>query len=120
MHERWYKRAVLYSLEVDAFQDSNGDGIGDLRGLISRLDYIARLGATCVWLNPIHPSPERDEGYDITDHYAVHPKLGSLGDVVDLVDAAGDRGMRVMLDGNGARRVAPRLHRLGAASRSDR
>ncbi len=98
MHERWYKRAVLYSLEVDAFQDSNGDGIGDLRGLISRLDYIARLGATCVWLNPIHPSPERDEGYDITDHYAVHPKLGSLGDVVDLVDAAGDRGMRVMLD----------------------
>jgi maltose alpha-D-glucosyltransferase/alpha-amylase len=98
MHERWYKRAVLYSLEVDAFQDSNGDGVGDLRGLLSRLDYIARLGATCVWLNPIHPSPGRDEGYDITDHFAVHPALGTLGDVVDLVDAAGDRGMRVMLD----------------------
>jgi maltose alpha-D-glucosyltransferase/alpha-amylase len=98
MHERWYKRAVLYSAEVDAFQDSNGDGVGDLRGLISRLDYIARLGATCVWLNPIHPSPGRDEGYDITDHFAVHPKLGTLGDVVDLVDAAGDRGMRILLD----------------------
>ncbi len=98
MHERWYKRAVLYSLEVDAFQDSNGDGVGDLRGLLSRLDYIAQLGATCVWLNPIHPSPGRDEGYDISDYFAVHPALGTLGDVVDLVDAAGDRGMRVMLD----------------------
>ena len=98
MHERWYKRAVLYSVEVDAFQDSNGDGVGDLRGLLSRLDYVARLGATCLWLNPIHPSPDRDEGYDITDYFAVHPKLGTLGDVVDLVDAAGDRGMRVMID----------------------
>ena len=98
MQERWYKRAVLYSLEVDAFQDSNGDGVGDLRGLLSRLDYIARLGATCVWLNPIHPSPGRDEGYDISDYFAVHPAIGTLGDLVDLVDAAGDRGMRVMLD----------------------
>ncbi len=98
MHERWYKRAVLYSLEVDAFQDSNGDGVGDLRGLLSRLDYIARLGATCVWLNPIHPSAGHDEGYDITDFFAVHPRLGTLGDLVDLVDAAGDRGMRVLLD----------------------
>jgi maltose alpha-D-glucosyltransferase / alpha-amylase len=96
--ERWYKRAVIYSVEVDAFQDSNGDGVGDLRGLVHRLDYIARLGATCIWLNPIHPSPDRDEGYDVTDYYAVHPRLGTLGDFVDLVDAAGDRGMRVMID----------------------
>ncbi len=98
MDERWYKRAVIYSVEVDAFQDSDGDGVGDLRGLISRLDYIARLGATCLWLNPVHPSPLRDEGYDITDYYGVHPQLGTLGDFVDLVDAAGDRGMRVLLD----------------------
>jgi len=98
MDERWYKRAVIYSAEVDAFQDSDGDGVGDLRGLMSRLDHISRLGATCLWLNPIHPSPGRDEGYDITDYYGVHPKLGTLGDFVDLVDAAGDRGMRVMLD----------------------
>jgi maltose alpha-D-glucosyltransferase / alpha-amylase len=96
--ERWYKRAVIYSVEADAFQDSDGDGVGDLRGLISRLDYIARLGATCLWLNPIHPSPGRDEGYDITDYYGVHPQLGTLGDFVDLVDAAADRGMRVLLD----------------------
>ncbi len=98
MHERWYKRAVLYSVEVDAFQDSNGDGVGDLRGLQSRLDYLARLGVTCIWLNPIHPSPQRDEGYDVTDYFAVHPSLGTLADVVDLVDAAADRGMRIMLD----------------------
>ncbi|MDQ6855498.1 MAG: alpha-amylase family protein [Candidatus Dormibacteraeota bacterium] len=98
MDERWYKRAVIYSVEVDAFQDSNGDGIGDLRGLISRLDHIARLGATCLWLNPVHPSPGRDEGYDVSDFYGVHPQLGTVGDFVDLVDAAGDRGMRVLLD----------------------
>jgi maltose alpha-D-glucosyltransferase/alpha-amylase len=98
MDERWYKRAVIYSAEVDAFQDSGGDGVGDIRGLISRLDYISRLGATCLWLNPVHPSPGRDDGYDITDYYAVHPQIGTLGDFVDLVDAAGDRGMRVMLD----------------------
>ena len=98
MDERWYKRAVVYSVEVDAFQDSNGDGVGDLRGLISRLDYVSRLGATCLWLNPVHPTPLRDEGYDITDYYAVDPRLGTLGDFVDLVDAAGDRGMRVLLD----------------------
>jgi maltose alpha-D-glucosyltransferase/alpha-amylase len=98
MDERWYKRAVIYSVEVDAFQDSNGDGIGDLRGLISRLDHIARLGATCLWLNPVHPSPGRDEGYDVSDFYGVHPQLGTVGDFVDLVDAANDRGMRVLLD----------------------
>jgi maltose alpha-D-glucosyltransferase / alpha-amylase len=98
MSERWYQRAVIYCVEVDAFQDSNADGYGDLRGLISRLDYIARLGATCLWLNPIHPTPGRDQGYDVTDFYAVDPRLGTLGDFVDLVNAAGDRGMRVMID----------------------
>ena len=98
MDERWYKRAILYSLEADAFQDSNGDGVGDFRGLTSRLDHIARLGATCLWLNPIHPSPGRDDGYDVTDYFAVHPRLGTLGDFVDFVDAAGDRGLRIILD----------------------
>lgn len=98
MQERWYKRAVIYSLEVDAFQDSNGDGIGDLRGLISRLDYIFGLGATCIWLNPIHPTPGKDDGYDVTDYYNIDPRLGTLGDFVDLIDAATDRGLRVMLD----------------------
>src|SRR3954451_13459957 len=78
--ERWYRNAVIYSLDVRAFQDSNGDGIGDLQGLISRIDYLGRLGVTALWLGPIHPSPRRDGGYDITDRYDVDPDLGSLGD----------------------------------------
>ena len=81
---RWYQQAVIYCLEVRSFQDSDGDGCGDLRGLISRLDYLARLGVTCLWLNPIHPSPMRDDGYDVADYYAVDPALGSLGDFAEL------------------------------------
>ncbi len=73
MPERWFRHAVIYCLDVDTFQDSDGDGVGDLPGLIDRLDHLARLGVTCIWLNPIHPSPDRDDGYDITDFYAVHP-----------------------------------------------
>jgi maltose alpha-D-glucosyltransferase / alpha-amylase len=98
MHERWYKQAVVYCLDVDTFQDSNGDGIGDLAGLTSRLDYLARLGATCLWLNPIHPGPNRDDGYDVTDFYGVDPKLGTLGDFAELVHQAGNRGLRIIID----------------------
>jgi maltose alpha-D-glucosyltransferase / alpha-amylase len=96
--ERWYKEAVIYSLGVDSFQDSNGDGCGDLRGVTSRLDYLARLGVTCLWVNPIHPSPHRDYGYDITDFYAVDPRLGSLGDFVELATQARERGIRLLID----------------------
>jgi maltose alpha-D-glucosyltransferase/alpha-amylase len=98
VYERWFKQAVVYCLDVDTFQDSNGDGVGDLPGLITRLDYLARLGVSCLWLNPIHPSPNRDDGYDITDFYGVHPALGSLGDFVELIHQAGNRGMRVIID----------------------
>lgn len=98
MAERWFKQAVIYCLDVDAFQDSDGDGIGDIRGLVDRLDYLARLGVTCLWLNPVHPSPNRDDGYDVTDFYGVHPSLGSLGDFVELVHQAADRGMRLLID----------------------
>jgi maltose alpha-D-glucosyltransferase/alpha-amylase len=95
MPERWFRHGVVYCLDVDTFQDSDGDGIGDLAGLIDRLDYLSRLGVSCIWLSPIHPSPERDDGYDITDFYAVHPRLGTLG---ELVHQAGNRGIRVMID----------------------
>jgi maltose alpha-D-glucosyltransferase / alpha-amylase len=98
MAERWYQKAVVYSLDVETFQDSDGDGVGDLRGLVSRLDYLARLGVTCLWLNPVHPTPGRDDGYDVTDFYGVDPRLGSLGDFAVLLDAAEERGMHVMLD----------------------
>jgi maltose alpha-D-glucosyltransferase/alpha-amylase len=95
---RWYKQAVIYCVEVDAFQDSNGDGCGDLPGLTSRLDYLARLGVTCLWLNPVHPSPLRDNGYDITDYYSVDPRLGTLGDFTELAVQARQRGIRLLLD----------------------
>jgi maltose alpha-D-glucosyltransferase / alpha-amylase len=95
---RWYQEAVIYSVDVSSFQDSDGDGRGDLRGLISRLDYLSRLGISCLWLNPIHPSPWRDNGYDISDYYGVHPALGSLGDFAELVRAAQERGIRIVLD----------------------
>jgi maltose alpha-D-glucosyltransferase/alpha-amylase len=98
MSDRWYREAVVYCLDVETFQDSNGDGIGDLPGLISRLDYLARLGVTCLWLNPIHPSPRRDGGYDVTDFYGVHPQIGTLGDFAEMVHQAKLRGLRVIID----------------------
>ena len=98
MSERWYKEAVIYCVEVDTFHDSDGDGNGDLRGLISRLDYLAWLGVTCLWLNPIHPTPNRDDGYDVADYYAVDSRLGSLGDFADLAAEARERGIRLVLD----------------------
>jgi maltose alpha-D-glucosyltransferase/alpha-amylase len=98
MAERWYRQAVIYCLDVETFQDSNGDGVGDLPGLTSRLDYLARLGVTCLWLNPIHPSPRRDGGYDVADFYGVDPRIGTLGDFADLIHQAANRGLRVMID----------------------
>ncbi|HEY7010340.1 MAG TPA: alpha-amylase family glycosyl hydrolase [Jatrophihabitantaceae bacterium] len=98
MTERWYKNAVIYSVEVDSFQDSDGDRAGDLPGLTSRLDHLARLGITCQWLNPIHPSPQRDNGYDVSDYYRVDPRLGTLGDFTQLAIQARERGIRILLD----------------------
>ncbi|HEV7657395.1 MAG TPA: alpha-amylase family protein [Mycobacteriales bacterium] len=98
MPERWYQQAVVYCLDVETFQDSNGDGVGDLRGMTSRLDYLARLGVTTLWLNPIHPTPGRDDGYDVSDYYGVDPRLGSLGDFVELVHQCENRGIRLIID----------------------
>ena len=98
MTPRWYQEAIIYCVDVSAYQDSNGDGVGDIRGLISRLDYLARLGVTCLWLNPIHPSPQRDGGYDVADYYGVDPSLGSLGDFAELARRARERGIRIILD----------------------
>ncbi len=98
MNERWYKQAVMYCLDVETFQDSDGDGVGDFAGLTSRLDYLARLGVTCLWLSPIHPSPNRDDGYDVADFYGVDPRLGTLGDFAEFVHQAANRGLRVIID----------------------
>ena len=94
----WWKTAVVYCLDVETFLDWNGDGHGDLPGLVQRVDYLAELGVTCLWLMPIYPSPDRDDGYDITDFYGIDPRLGNFGDFVELVRTARDRGMRVIVD----------------------
>ncbi len=94
----WWRNAIVYCLDIETFLDSNGDGIGDLQGLIERIDYLAGLGVGCVWLMPFYPSPNRDDGYDITDFYGVDERLGSLGDFVVLIRAAKHRGLRVLVD----------------------
>lgn len=98
MSERWYSEAVVYCVDIDTYADSNGDGVGDIPGLIGRMDYLARLGVTCLWLNPIHPTPGRDDGYDATDFYNVDPRLGTLGDFAELLHQAGNRGIKVIID----------------------
>ncbi|HVF31642.1 MAG TPA: alpha-amylase family protein [Acidimicrobiales bacterium] len=94
----WWKNAVVYCLDVETFLDWDGDGRGDLTGLTERIDYLAGIGVSCLWLMPFQPSPNRDDGYDITDYYAVDSRLGTLGDFVALIRTAKDRGMRVIID----------------------
>jgi maltose alpha-D-glucosyltransferase / alpha-amylase len=94
----WFKRAVFYEVLVRSFFDSNGDGIGDLPGLTQKLDYLQWLGVDCLWLPPFTKSPLRDGGYDVADYLDVHPDVGTLGDFVTLVDAAHQRGLRVIID----------------------
>lgn len=94
----WWKNAVFYCLDVETFQDGNGDGIGDFAGLEHRIDHLAGLGVTCIWLMPFYPTPNRDDGYDIVDYYSVDPRLGSMGDLVQFVRTARDRGIRVIAD----------------------
>jgi trehalose synthase len=94
----WWKNAIVYCLDVETFQDSDGDGIGDFSGLTERLDYLSGLGVSCVWLMPFFPSPNRDDGYDVVDFYTVDPRLGTLGDFVEFMRTARDRGIRVIAD----------------------
>jgi maltose alpha-D-glucosyltransferase/alpha-amylase len=94
----WYKDAVIYQLHVKAFFDSDGDGTGDFRGLIEKLDHVEHLGASAIWLLPFYPSPLRDDGYDVTDYRGVHRAYGTLGDVRSFVHAAHKRGLRVITE----------------------
>jgi maltose alpha-D-glucosyltransferase/alpha-amylase len=94
----WWKNAIFYCLDVETFLDGNGDGCGDFNGLTQRVDYLAGLGVTCLWLMPFQPSPNRDDGYDIIDYYAVDARLGSLGEFVEFVRTARDRGLKVIAD----------------------
>src|SRR6478736_17971 len=92
----WYKDAIVYQVHVRAFQDSNNDGIGDFRGLASRLDYIQDLGVTAIWLQPFFPSPFKDDGYDIADYTNVNPQYGTLDDFREFLDEAHRRDLKIV------------------------
>ena len=94
----WWKNAVIYCVDVETFLDADGDGCGDLVGLTERIDYLAGIGVSCLWLMPFYPSVQRDDGYDITDYYGIDARLGTPGDFTELIRAAADRGIRVIAD----------------------
>jgi maltose alpha-D-glucosyltransferase/alpha-amylase len=94
----WYKDAIFYQIYIRAFFDSDGDGHGDLRGVMLQLDYIKELGVDCIWLMPFYPSPLKDDGYDIADYYSIHSDYGSLDDFKTLLEAAHARGLRIITD----------------------
>ncbi len=94
----WYKNGVIYCLSVSSYMDANGDGVGDFKGLLRRLDYLHGLGITAIWLMPFQPSPMRDDGYDIADYYGVDSRYGTLGDFVEFTHGCRQRGIRVIID----------------------
>ncbi|MGC9395147.1 MAG: maltose alpha-D-glucosyltransferase [Anaerolineae bacterium] len=94
----WYKDAIFYEVSVKAFADSNGDGIGDLRGLIGKLDYLRDLGVDAIWMLPIFPSPLRDDGYDVADYTSIHPDFGTLDDFKALLVEAHKRDLRIIVE----------------------
>lgn len=94
----WFKNTIIYSIQVDAFQDKNNDGCGDFKGLRDRLEYIASIGIKTIWLLPILETPNKDNGYDVTDFYAIDPRLGNMGDFMDFMDMVKEQQLRVILD----------------------
>src|SRR5579884_163578 len=98
INDLWYKNAIIYCLSVSTYMDANGDGVGDFRGLMNRLDYLQGLGVTAIWLMPFQPSPLRDDGFDVADYYGVNPRYGTLGDFVEFTHGCKQRGIRVLID----------------------
>src|SRR5687768_3004228 len=94
----WFKDAVIYQVHVKSFFDSDGDGVGDFRGLIEKIDYFSELGVTAIWLMPFYPSPLRDDGYDISDYYSVNPSYGTIDDFKSFLNEAHRRGIRVITE----------------------
>src|SRR6476469_2512490 len=94
----WHLDAIIYQVHVKAFRDTDADGYGDFRGLIEKLDYIAQLGVTAIWLLPFYPSPLRDDGYDIADYCSINPSYGTLEDFQEFLDAAHALGLKVITE----------------------
>lgn len=95
---KWWKEAVVYQLYPRSFKDTNGDGVGDLRGVIEKLDYLKELGVDVVWLNPVYASPNEDNGYDVSDYRAINPEFGTMADMEELIDGLHQRGMKLIMD----------------------
>src|ERR1700686_1917899 len=93
----WYKNAVIYCLSVGTYMDANGDGVGDFKGLLRRLDYLQALSITTIWLMPFQPSPPKEGGYHVSDYYGVDPRYGTLGDFVGFTHGCRQRGIRVII-----------------------
>lgn len=118
----WWKEASVYQIYPSSFKDSNGDGIGDIPGIISKLDYIKQLGVDIVWLSPIFKSPQADMGYDISDYCDIHEPYGTIKDVDELIQGLHYRGMKCVLDlvvNHTSNEVAMILPRRGGAMRGD-
>lgn len=98
MQTPWFKHAILYSLNIKTFLDSNGDGIGDFQGVINSLGYLSNLGITCIWLLPFYPSPRKDDGYDITDYFKIDPRYGTLADFDELLKKADNYKIKIIID----------------------
>lgn len=94
----WWKNAVIYQIYPRSFQDTNGDGIGDLPGIIDHLDYLAKLGIDAIWLSPVYESPGDDNGYDISNYEAIDPLFGTMDDMDRLIAEAGQRSIRIIMD----------------------
>ncbi|WP_249935762.1 alpha-amylase family glycosyl hydrolase, partial [Bifidobacterium longum] len=94
----WWANAVVYQIYPRSFQDTNGDGIGDLKGITSRLDYLADLGVDVLWLSPVYRSPQDDNGYDISDYQDIDPLFGTLEDMDELLAEAHRRGLKIVMD----------------------
>ena len=94
----WYQEAIFYELHIRAFNDSNGDGHGDFRGAIEKLDYVQSLGVDCIWILPHYPSPLKDDGYDVADYRNIHPEFGTIEDFAEFVAEAHKRGLKVVTD----------------------
>ena len=94
----WYKDAVIYQIYPRSFCDSNGDGMGDIKGITSKLDHLVKLGINCVWLSPVYCSPQEDNGYDISDYYNIDPLFGTLDDFKEMLDEMHKRGIRLIMD----------------------
>jgi len=97
-NQSWWKEAVIYQIYPKSFYDSNNDGIGDIRGIIEKLPYLRELGITMIWVSPFYKSPMADNGYDISDYYAINPNLGNMPDIETLITRASESGIQVMID----------------------